>query len=67
MLQTSLPRRSEQKIEAKSNVLVTLFRWLLQFILMVGLVMGALAFMSRSMEQKTEQPSRSFTRERRLW
>lgn len=62
MLHTPTPPTTEQTYEKRPSLIIKLFRWVLQFALMVGLILGALAFMSRSMDQKSEPVSRGFTR-----
>lgn len=48
--------------EPKPNILVRLLRWIVQFVLMVAIVAGAIVFMNRAMDRAPDIPSKQFTR-----
>lgn len=55
-------REMHDDTQPKSNLLVRLLRWLIQFALMVAIVTGAIIFMNRTMDRAPDIPSKQFTR-----
>lgn len=61
--ETLVMNHAALSVEPKRSIFVNILRWIVQFVLMVAIVAGAIVFMNRTIAQAPEIPSKKFSRD----